>query len=96
MVPFNQGDTTEEQLTIEHPPVSALDAMQNTMLDAYFEAGLNPWDCAAGLVIAGEAGASLSGLRGRPAGGDFTLAAAPSLADDLVALLERVDADEVL
>ena len=65
-------------------------------LDAYFEAGLNPWDCAAGLVIAGEAGVRLSGLRGRPAVGEFTLAAGASLADDLVALLERVDADKVL
>ena len=49
-------------------------------LDGYFEAGLNPWDCAAGLVIAGEAGVRLSGLRARPAAGAFTVAAGPSLA----------------
>ena len=33
MVPFDQGDTTEEQLTIEHPPVSALDAIVKGTLD---------------------------------------------------------------
>ncbi len=36
-------------------------------LDAYFEAGLNPWDYAAGALVAVEAGCSVSGLRaGRP------------------------------
>ena len=65
-------------------------------LDGYFEAGLNPWDCAAGLVIAAEAGVVLSGLRGRPASGDFTAAAGAGFAPDLFALLTELDADRVL
>lgn len=54
-------------------------------LNAYFERGLNPWDHAAGALIAQEAGARVSGLRGAAAAREFTLAAEPSLA----ATLER-------
>ena len=54
-------------------------------LNAYFERGLNPWDHAAGALIAQEAGARVSGLRGAAAAKDFTLAAEPELA----AALER-------
>jgi len=52
-------------------------------VDAYFERGLNPWDHAAGALIATEAGASVIGFRGAPAGADFLLAAAPALAENL-------------
>ena len=65
-------------------------------LDGYFEAGLSPWDCAAGLVIAAEAGVVLSGLRGRAAGGPFTVVAGERCAADLIALLEEYGADQVL
>ncbi|HKC26395.1 MAG TPA: inositol monophosphatase family protein, partial [Jatrophihabitans sp.] len=64
-------------------------------LDAYFEAGLNPWDHAAGGLVAFEAGCVLSGLRGRPPGRAFYAAAPPHLAAELFALLERMDADAV-
>ena len=64
-------------------------------LDGYFEAGLSPWDCAAGLVIAAEAGVALSGLRGRAPGGAFTMAAGASCASDLIGLLEEFGADRV-
>ena len=65
-------------------------------LDAYFEAGLNPWDYAAGALIAVEAGCSVSGLRGRAPDDAFVAAAGPSLAGDFYDLLERLGADEVL
>lgn len=55
-------------------------------LDAYYERGLQPWDHAAGALIAREAGASVSGLAGAPVSSDFTLAANPQLA----AVLEQV------
>lgn len=55
-------------------------------LDAYFEQGLNPWDHAAGALVAVEAGARVSGLRGTRANHEFLLAAGPSVA----AALERV------
>ncbi len=65
-------------------------------LDAYFEAGLNPWDHAAGVLIAQEAGCEVSGLHGRVAGDRFVGAAGPDLAEDFFALLERLGADTVL
>jgi myo-inositol-1(or 4)-monophosphatase len=64
-------------------------------LDAYYEVGLNPWDWSAGLLIALESGCVGSGLRGRPAGAHMTAVAAPDLAPDFFALLERLDADDV-
>lgn len=64
-------------------------------LDAYFEAGLNRWDHAAGGLIAAEAGCVLSGLRGRPPARQLYAAAGPRLARDFFALLESVEADAV-
>ena len=64
-------------------------------LDGYFEVGLNPWDWGAGLLIAQEAGAVVSGLRGRAPGEQMTAVAGPSCAADLFALLEELDADAV-
>ena len=64
-------------------------------LDAYFEAGLNRWDYAAGALIATEAGCALSGLRGRPADGVLTAAAGASMANEFFALLESLGADGV-
>src|ERR1700722_9134404 len=60
-------------------------------LDAYYERGLNPWDSAAGGLIAQEAGARLGGLPGRPAGESMTLAAAPALFTALHDLLVSLD-----
>lgn len=64
-------------------------------LDAYFEAGLNPWDHAAGGLIATEAGCVVSGLRGRPPSEKLYAAAGAALAPAFFALLESVDADGV-
>lgn len=64
-------------------------------LDAYFEAGLNPWDFAAGALIASEAGCVVSGLRGAAPSARMTAVAGRGLAPDLFALLEQFDADRL-
>lgn len=64
-------------------------------LDAYYEVGLNPWDWGAGLLVATEAGALASGLRGRAPGGQMTVVAGETVAAELFALLEDLDADAV-
>jgi len=48
-------------------------------LDLFYERGLNPWDLAAGALIANEAGAKVGGFAGRAAGSDLLIAAAPDL-----------------
>ncbi len=61
-------------------------------VDAYFEKGLNAWDYAAGALIAQEAGAVVTGLRG----GDFSefvVAAAPGIHAGLRSALVALDAD---
>lgn len=58
-------------------------------IDGYYERGLQPWDLAAGGLIATEAGAVLGGVDGGPAGADLTLAAGPGIADGLRALLRE-------
>lgn len=58
-------------------------------LDGYYERGLQPWDLAAGGLIATEAGAVLGGIDGGPAGEALTLAAGPGVAGPLRALLAR-------
>ncbi|MHB1170965.1 MAG: inositol monophosphatase family protein [Lacisediminihabitans sp.] len=52
-------------------------------LDAYYERELKPWDHAAGALVAREAGARVSGLRGAAATSEFILAAEPALAETL-------------
>ncbi|MDP9094894.1 MAG: inositol monophosphatase [Actinomycetota bacterium] len=64
-------------------------------LDGYFEAGLSPWDYAAGALIAAEAGCLVTGLHGRAASPRFLAAAGTSLAADFFALLESLGADAV-
>ncbi|MFE0652418.1 inositol monophosphatase family protein [Streptomyces sp. NPDC059534] len=61
-------------------------------LDAYYERGLNPWDLAAGALIAREAGALTGGRPGEPASGELTLAASPGLFRPLQDLLEELGA----
>jgi myo-inositol-1(or 4)-monophosphatase len=74
---------------------AALDlcAVAEGTLDAYFEKGLNPWDHAAGGLIAAEAGATVAGLRGAPPGPDMVLAAPPAIFDSLHGVLVELDAD---
>lgn len=66
-------------------------------LDVLYERGLNPWDIAAGEVVAREAGADVRGLRGRAASADMAVvgpaATAAALADLLAALDADTDAD---
>jgi myo-inositol-1(or 4)-monophosphatase len=57
------------------------------LVDAYYERGLNPWDLAAGGLVATEAGLLVGGLAGRPASGDLVVAAPPQIFDALVDLL---------
>lgn len=55
--------------------------------DAYFERGLNPWDVAAGSLIAREAGAVVRELAAQD-GPATMMAAVPAIADDLERLLQ--------
>ncbi len=59
-------------------------------LDAYVEQGLNPWDLAAGQLIAAEAGAMVGGLPGEPAGNRLVLAANPELFGALQGLVDEL------
>jgi myo-inositol-1(or 4)-monophosphatase len=61
-------------------------------VDAYFEKGLNPWDHAAGGLIAAEAGLRVSGIGGAAAGGDMLIAAPPAIFAELHDLLAELDA----
>jgi myo-inositol-1(or 4)-monophosphatase len=62
-------------------------------VDAYYEEGRQPWDIAAGGLVAREAGALTGDLRGEDAGSAMTLAASPGLFDELRDLLASLDAD---
>ncbi|MFI6425985.1 inositol monophosphatase family protein [Promicromonospora sp. NPDC050880] len=62
-------------------------------IDLYYERGLNPWDMAAGAVVATEAGAVVTGLRGGPAGNAMTVAGPAHLVAELAGILEEIDAD---
>jgi myo-inositol-1(or 4)-monophosphatase len=60
-------------------------------LDAYFEAGLSPWDFAAGLLIATEAGCAATTLTDFPGGLDTVVIASGGLLDAFVELLMASD-----
>ena len=68
-------------------------AVATGRVDGYYEQGLQPWDLAAGGLVAEEAGARVTGLHGRAAGEALVVAAREPLAGALVALLESLDAD---
>ena len=59
-------------------------------LDAYFEENLQPWDVAAGRLVAEEAGAVVTSFDGGPADPSQVLAAAPGVHAGLVELLREV------
>lgn len=73
---------------------AALDlcAAASGQLDAYYEKGLNPWDHAAGGLIAVEAGLVVAGLDGAPPGLDMVVAAPPALFKPLHDRLVELDA----
>lgn len=64
-------------------------------LDGYWEVGLNPWDHAAGALIAREAGALVGGLDGGEPDERFLVAGAPGIWDDLRDLLAEAGAAQV-
>ena len=55
--------------------------------DAYYELNLNPWDHAAGALVAAEAGLVVTGLPGSPFGEPMAIAAASSIAAPFIDLL---------
>ncbi|MCF6522785.1 inositol monophosphatase family protein [Streptomyces sp. JJ36] len=61
-------------------------------LDGFYERGLNPWDFAAGDLVAREAGALTGGRPGTAADGDLTVAASPGVFRVLQPLLDRLGA----
>ncbi|MFD7921859.1 inositol monophosphatase family protein [Streptomyces sp. NPDC059740] len=61
-------------------------------LDAYYERGLNPWDMAAGDLIAREAGALTGGRPGLTPSTELTVAASPEVFGVLQPLLEELGA----
>ena len=63
------------------------------VLDGYYERGVNDWDHAAGELIAREAGAIASGLRGNKVSNDMIVVTTSGIYADLVAILESNNAD---
>jgi myo-inositol-1(or 4)-monophosphatase len=64
-------------------------------VDAYYELSLSPWDVAAGVLVAREAGAIVGTLDGSaPGAGGLVVAAAPGVIDAFRALLTELRADE--
>jgi myo-inositol-1(or 4)-monophosphatase len=61
-------------------------------VDAFYERGLQPWDLAAGALVAAEAGATVGDLDGGAPSGAFVLAAAPALFGPLRSLLASAGA----
>jgi myo-inositol-1(or 4)-monophosphatase len=57
-------------------------------LDGYFETGLQPWDMAAGALVAAEAGATVCGYDGGPPSTASMVAATPGITAELLATLE--------
>lgn len=63
-------------------------------VDAYYERGLQPWDHAAGALIAREAGALVGDLSGADPRFEFCLAAPPALFEQLAPILGALGAGE--
>lgn len=60
--------------------------------DGYFERGLNPWDIAAGMLLAEEAGARIVIVDGDDAVSGLPMVCTPAIADDLAELLRATGA----
>ena len=61
-------------------------------VDAYYELHLNPWDHAAGALVAAEAGLVVTGLPGTPFAEPMAIAVADSVAEPFIDLLARLHA----
>ncbi|PPG51293.1 inositol monophosphatase, partial [Rathayibacter sp. AY2B7] len=98
---MRQGAVVQELLgsvrDIRRIGSAALDlcSVATGQLNAYYERGLNPWDLAAGALIAEEAGARVAGLDGAPFGSGLLIAAPDPLFAELEDLLRHLRADEV-
>jgi myo-inositol-1(or 4)-monophosphatase len=88
-----QGAVVAELLTrvrdIRRAGSAALDLCSAAAgrVDAYYELHLNPWDFAAGALVAAEAGLVVAGLPGRPFAQPMAIVAAPSIAEEFVGLV---------
>jgi myo-inositol-1(or 4)-monophosphatase len=60
------------------------------LVDGYYESGLNPWDLAAGWVIATEAGALVTGLHGADPGQPAVVVAGRGIHASLLSRLEAL------
>jgi myo-inositol-1(or 4)-monophosphatase len=93
-----QGPVVAELLTrvrdIRRNGSAALDLCSAAAgrVDAYYELHLNPWDHAAGALVAAEAGLVVTGLPGRPFAEPMAIAAAPTIADEFVDLVAALHA----
>jgi myo-inositol-1(or 4)-monophosphatase len=63
------------------------------LVDCYYERGLNPWDFAAGALVAVEAGLVVGGPGAAAPSSELTWAAPVTVARDFHALLHRAGAD---
>lgn len=74
---------------------AALDlcALAAGRVDVHYEEGLNPWDHAAGALIAREAGAQVGGFSGSRESSAMLIAAAPGLFEAFEGLLHEAGAD---
>ncbi|WP_377269011.1 inositol monophosphatase family protein [Peterkaempfera sp. SMS 1(5)a] len=61
-------------------------------LDAFYERGLHPWDMAAGVLIAREAGAVSGGRPGAEPSGELAVTAVPGVFEPLQRLLDDLGA----
>jgi myo-inositol-1(or 4)-monophosphatase len=68
-------------------------AVAHGRCEGYYERGLNPWDLAAGCLVAQEAGALVTDLTGAFPQADFVLAAAPGIHGALLDLLTPLRPD---
>ena len=59
-------------------------------VNAYFERGAQIWDIAAGMLVVKEAGGLVSGLNGKEAGPEFTIAGPPNLQKHIVKHFEEL------
>jgi myo-inositol-1(or 4)-monophosphatase len=86
------GTILPEVRDIRRAGSAALDlcAVAHGTVDAYYESGLNPWDLAAGWLVATEAGALVTGLNGMAPGQAAVVAAGPGIHGSLLSRLEAL------
>ena len=74
-------------LLAHHIQTIEMRSMRNARLDAYYERCLNPWDLAAGWLVAQEAGAVVRGADGGRPDRNLTLAGSAAAVAALSAIL---------